>query len=89
METVSGLAELRAKVECHLPNFGAARSHVLSTRLSEVGLPLWLAGVSLQSIRRAALQPVLHRVPGCLSGLTEGPQHYAQKQLRVQEKDLG
>lgn len=34
METVSGLADLRAKVERHLPNFGAVESRVLG-----VGLP--------------------------------------------------
>ena len=78
METISGLAELRAKAECHLRNFGAVKLHVLSSRLPEVGLSGW--GGSLQCIRRAVLQPVLHCVKGCLSRLTEGPQHYAQKQ---------
>lgn len=50
METVSGLAEWRAKVERHLPNFGAVESRALSIRLPEAGLSLWggLCGASAE-----------------------------------------
>lgn len=82
METVSGLAELRAKVECRLSNLGTVKLHVLSTRLLEVGLSLWL-GRSLQYISSLfckVCQDVYLDLHGTM--LTNA-------QLRVQEKDLG
>lgn len=56
---------------------------------AEQEAPLSLAGaeVSLQCMPRMVLQPVCSVGQG-VSRLREGPQHYAQKELRVQEKGL-
>lgn len=46
------------------------------------------AEVSLRCMPRMVLQHVCNLCQG-VSRLTKGPQHYAQKELSVHEKDLG
>lgn len=67
METISGLTELRAKAEgLSGPVCWASDS------LRLVSLFGWKGLCSVFT----ELQPILHYVSGCLSRLTEGPQHY-------------
>lgn len=87
METVSGLAEWRAKVERHLPNFGAVESRVLSIRPPEAGLSL--GGVF--AVRRQSGVPAwfVLRASTSLSAYRRAAAPRSETAYRVQEEDLG
>lgn len=84
METVSGLAEWRAQVERHLPNFGAVESRVLSVRLPEAGLSLWRGGLCSALAERCSSLVCTAR-QRVSRGLPKGH----STAYRVQEEDLG